>query len=143
MSCSCCDGCGRPLNDDDCDLQIFICENRADNTEETLCSGCFEAEEWVQRTNDADADIWIDGEKFEKGHDEWPEEEDKDKDDDDDDAASVHSTCCIECYESFQLEPAVSASDYKAGYHPWTCPECECKNAENEDEAPVSTETVT
>lgn len=79
MSCSCCDGCGRPLNDDDCDLHIFICENRADNTEETLCSGCFEAEEWVQRTNDADADIWIDGEKFEKGHDEWPEEKDEDE----------------------------------------------------------------
>ena len=73
MSCSCCDGCGRPLDDDDCDLHIFICENRADNTEETLCSGCFEAEEWVQRTNDPDADIWIDDEKFEEGHDDWPE----------------------------------------------------------------------
>jgi hypothetical protein len=40
---------------------------------------------------------------------------------------SVHSTCCVECGESFKLEASVPAADYQKGKHDQVCPSCEAK----------------
>lgn len=48
----------------------------------------------------------------------WPE------DNEDDDDESVHSTCCMDCDESFQFEEPVPAADYHEGRHEMRCPKC-------------------
>jgi len=48
----------------------------------------------------------------------WP------KDDDEDDDESVHSTCCMDCDESFKFDEPVSADDYSEGLHEMRCPAC-------------------
>jgi hypothetical protein len=50
---------------------------------------------------------------------------------DDDDNKSVHSTCCVECGESFKFDAPVSAEDYHNGNHDQHCPSCE---EESDDE---------
>ena len=42
----------------------------------------------------------------------------------DDDDESVHSTCCVDCEESFQFDEPVSAEDYSEGLHEMRCPKC-------------------
>ena len=48
---------------------------------------------------------------------------DNDKDDEDDNE-SVHSTCCMDCDESFKFDEPVSAEDYHDGNHEMRCPKC-------------------
>ena len=43
---------------------------------------------------------------------------------DESDNESVHSTCCVDCEESFQFDEPVSAEDYSEGLHEMRCPKC-------------------
>lgn len=47
--------------------------------------------------------------------------------DSDSDNESVHSTCCMDCDESFEFDEPVSAEDYHDGNHEMRCPTCRAK----------------
>jgi hypothetical protein len=50
------------------------------------------------------------------------------KQDEEDDNESVHSTCCMDCDESFQFDEPVSAEDYADGNHEMRCTKCRAKH---------------
>ena len=47
---------------------------------------------------------------------------------------SVHSTCCVECGESFKFDVPVPAADYHNNDHDQVCPSCVAKKEKAEDE---------
>jgi hypothetical protein len=71
-----------------------------------------------------------------ENHDEFNVEETEESDEEDDDNKSVHSTCCVECGESFKFDAPVSAEDYHNGKHDQHCPSCE-EEQEEEEEKPM------
>ena len=92
-----------------------------------------------------------------EGHDDYEVEEAEESDEEeDDDSKSVHSTCCVECGESFKFDEPVSAEDYENGKHDQHCPSCKeedclagnpkcvkCKIYLSEDDMAVWTEDTT
>jgi len=75
-----------------------------------------------------------------EGHDDYEVEEAEESDEEseseeeDDDNKSVHSTCCVECGESFKFDAPVSAEDYHNGKHDQHCPSCQEESEEEESE---------
>jgi len=59
--------------------------------------------------------------------------DEEESDEDDDDTKSVHSTCCVECGESFKFDVPVSAEDYHNGKHDQHCPSCQEESEDEED----------
>jgi Fe2+ or Zn2+ uptake regulation protein len=83
------------------------------------CHGCDITPLVVMRYNDTDHKVCPDCEPT------WLEDNIAD---DKSDNESVHSTCCMDCEESFEFDEPVSAEDYADGNHEMRCTKCRAKH---------------